>query len=305
MNLIAFVSVCFLCSAVALRCGVSDTAGVIQTCNFRLCDPYKGLLYDVGPRIDFGPSGELIPDYLCKEDGSAMKVLRTGSVYVRPDDNINSFVLLRSWEPQGVTSPFQRKSFFSKEIRGKSNTGLVRKEFTETQYNALDSLCVEMAVTKYEKIIRNSDGSTSIMVASSNDRQDCVSFKVGAHHLVVSLFYDSDDNWNFELIEPNGNKLNVRSPESRHGIYPLDSGAGACGVAECLREVAFYPETCVPGQYSVRIFIQKQCPENVGKRVNFKLSVTLKGTEIVSRMGSSTAEAKTDVDFVAFTIPPP
>lgn len=302
MKLVSAIAITLFCAASAIQCGKVEDRSTRATCNFRLCNPLNGTFIGLGTRVRFGAPGDVLPPYICKTDGSVMRVLKTGNVFIRPDDNLNSFIKLTDWTPPGVTTSFPRKAFFSRPLPAIPFSGITRKSFTTDQYFSFGNHCVEMALRRFQQTVTDRKGVTTESVVNTRSRRDCISFRVAAERLIISLFWRSDDNLSCEIIEPDGDKLNPRSPTTEFGRVGSDNGDISCGFTDIQRETYYYARNLELGTYSVRCFVRSRCPGNERTGIRYRLSIVRDGEEMLAADGTTRVEDRTDFLFRTFDI---
>ena len=165
------------------------------------------------------------------------------------------FVPISSYSPPGLTRPFKKNTFITiVDVTG--STRLARRKVRGNQNELMDNLCVTIPVLSYRKTFKS--GTVGPLITTSSE-QDCISMRVKAAILQFELEWDSPDDVDFKVIEPNGKKISsFRSRSPTGGRFKSDTFGGRCGdrftPGKTKKETVTYPVGSTPlsGTYTLR-----------------------------------------------------
>lgn len=260
-SLISLLSIFALASA--QNCG--------QTCKFRLCRANENLNpASIGAFLRPGPPGFPMQPFICKIDGSVGPVVRTGNPLLERGGS--RFDLRR----EGPGFPF--KFFVGKKIPTFGFTGIIRKVTTPTQWAYLNRKCFILPIRSYQVV--DSSG-TVIRTDRATGSDDCVSFRIQAPKVQIDLFWQSDDDFDLSVVEPDNDILSKRTEMTEDGIFRVNNGVKACGLIKIGKEIILYQDDYESGEYIIRVRMNKKCPLSP-RRVRYCVKVTLLGNLINS-----------------------
>ena len=274
-TLLSVLSILFLATiSHAQRCG--------SNCNFRLCRSNEFLApINVGAKVRMGAAGVVSTPFICSLSETLTKVV-TGEPMIETDAG---FVPMKSWT--APSTPFPKKFYFAKTIPSfGGRRGITFKTPTAEQWALLDTKCVILPVVKTDA------------GRLPKDPDNCVSFRTQNPMIRITASWNSDDNINMRVAEPDTEVVSAGSP-SRGGVHAGDFNLDACGKVSIGKELVTYRNECMPGEYCVRLRMKKKCMPN---RTKYSISVAIRGVEFTATSGSTTTK-KGDFEKFCFTIP--
>lgn len=131
--------------------------------------------------------------------------------------------------------------------------GIARQSNRGNQEKFVNDLCVIFPIRRYERLMR--DGSLDRIVQSRN-RSDCVSFRSVAPQLLIEFTWNTPDDFDLEVEEPDTNVIDRSTPNSQTGgRLNNDNNVGVCDTNKTGREQVRWLRTGspLPGEYSIMI----------------------------------------------------
>ena len=185
-------------------------------------------------------------------------------------------------------------AFFEKTER----ESLVRRQARGNQRELLRNLCGRLPIRSHDILRRN--GSTRRTVMLSRAR-DCVGFRTRIDDLDIELFWDTSNDLNLRVIEPDGFQINRDNRVSPSGgaLMLTDQGADGCTRFLAQDRVRYrFCDRVQSGGYIILIDNINECsPVTI-----YTLRVTYKGRTMVDET-DSTSRLGLGVGFKTFQIP--
>lgn len=308
---IFFSATLFVCLADINLADISLDTSVRQSkcasrCTFRACK-LSGVLDDLRP----SGTTVLIRDhrvastpFLCLPGLKLGRILLTGEALVTPVKGGGAFVPISSYQPLGLRPRYPKNYFGLSEISfpplpGKY--GISHVPSSGNQFETANDICVLIPIQRYE--LFRADGS--LRTVNTNDLSDCISYRVRAPKLLIELSWDSSDDLELIVREPQPSSFvisndNMNAPSGGRLIndHPLFS----CTDQQAGREQVRYLQDHTPpsGEYTVlgRHF------ENCGKGPTaWNVAVVYNGVRFASGRGrSNTFNDKKSIFKITFTI---
>lgn len=257
-----------------------------STCEFRFCKVNKDAnISPIGRRINIRLPGQRQPPVICNVQRTVGRVLRTGN----PEffDKVDSM-----WKPLNtlpVGGNFLPSKFYSSRFsRILGQSVLVNGAIEKAQHPFLDKVCIRLPIRRYEEI--DSDGNVvDIVNNSGNPNVDCVSFTSGSPKMAITLYWESSNDIDLLVTEPDNDTLRPSNPKSEAGgrhVADAGAGPGECGSILVGREIVSYGRRSMPelGTYTISAFNSRNCMENT----RYELSVLVEGQPRLSKRGTIT-----------------
>lgn len=275
MNLLTYLTVTLLFTlCFSQRCG--------EECNFRICRANEFLAALLtGARIRPGSPGLAIAPFICTVPASNAVRVSTGEPMV---ETATGFVPMKSWSAATPDS-FPRKFFRGTKIKVLDRTGIIFKKPTGNQWSLLDDRCIKLPIMRV-------DG-----VKLLKDPGNCVAFKMVAPAMQITASWNTDDDIDMSVREPDTESVIPGSP-STGGFHRGNNNKNVCGLVKIGREVVIYETECKSGTYCVTLKMKKKC---TARRVRYQISVAKNGCEIAKQTGATKASSGEFEEF-CFTI---
>lgn len=282
-------------------------------CKFRFC-----LVNGEDTRTPFSPNIlTRNPDraslpFLCtasSEDGVLGRIRKAGQALVARGRSRSprTFVPISEYMSGVVRPGFKRNTFRLRPIGfpfSDGRFGVSRRKNRGNQNCFLDNLCVYIPLLRYDLV--GVDGKRRVI--RSTDVEDCASFRSISGEIVIEVLWDSDDDFDVELTEPNGNVISrTRLLSPSGGRFIIDANFNVCGVRSVGREQITYRKRSIvspqTGSYGVRIIHFASC-DPTGKTVtNYSLAISVRGSLVKNVRGSSSVGNGTLVAVESFEYP--
>lgn len=187
-----------------------------------------------------------------------------------------------------LIDPYPRKLFKPVSVaRGLPPTVLsLITGLTGNQYSLLNNRCVRVPILQHQ--FRSSRGVYSKIFKRRRPRaNECIEFLSLAPSLYIRLTWQSGDDLDLIVDEPNGFRIDLLSPFSpTGGSLSSDNGAGSRCSPTNLSEAIFYAGSDAPlsGRYTIGIRQTRSC----GRNTKWILLVVQNGVQIGKRKGTLT-----------------
>lgn len=291
------------------RCG--------DICTFYFCkaDGRRTVFEDVGPRLIVRDPNVATHPFVCRKivtDPSnflnqTVKVRKTGEAEVHPAEDRGQsprpFVPISKYSPAGLSKKFSKKYFSLREINRfppiPGESGISRLPSRGNQEDFVDDLCVLLPVKAYD--LFKESGSLDRRVKRTNQREDCLSFRTTAPRILIELTWDSSDDLDVSVEEPDGNVVSFRKPNSPNGgRLILDQNVARCGEDPDGREQVRWGRDGNPkkGSYEVTIKHFNNCG---GKATKWSLAVVIDGKLKLFKNGKSNRDNNKRITRTSFT----
>lgn len=302
--LLALVAIMMSLASAQSRCG--------EVCTFYFCkaDGKRTVFDQVGPRLLLRDPNVATNPFVCRKIGGGInqgvKVVKTGEAMVHAAvDRTKSpppFVKISQYSPPGLSPKYPKKYFTLKSIGFPpipGEKGISRSSSSGNQNKFADDLCVKIPIKKYN-LLKN-DGSIDRQVKSKAP-EDCVSFRSVVPRILVELTWDSSDDFDVSVTEPNGNKISfLKTTSPTGGKLNLDQNVDRCGQDPDGREQIRWLLDSNPlsGMYEVEVKHNRKC-NNAATRwtlaviIDGKLNLIKRGR---SRKGKNMSVLKTKFNY--------
>lgn len=264
-------------------------------CRFRLCQSVgpvsvKGRILGLrAPKVPAqGPVICLVGDDMgfVRKTGEASLELPSGDT------------LISKWKPAGLTKKFSKKFFKAGKVKALGRSSPTRGAAKGNQWSFIDEKCVKLPILQYEirkptfKIVNTPGGPT-----------DCVSFTTRASQLLIEVTWQSRDDLDLAVTDPNGKTLSRFNKKQGDGRFSIDNAAGVCETKQVAvgKEFARWPQGgFVPkGTYKIVLRHFNNC--GAGK-TKYQIRATLNGALILNKKGKSKKGGDAIITSINLTI---
>lgn len=175
-----------------------------------------------------------------------------------------------------------------------------RRKAKGNQKDFLDDICVILPIRSWD--ILKPDGSI-LRTISRSKPGDCVAYETRYPMVLVELQWDSSDDLDLELVEPDGDLVNRGNPESEAGRLNNDNNVGACGIVPAGKEAIIYDSRkralIESGKYTVTVRHFNNCGNG---RTQWMLRVMVHDIVILVRKGRSNLDSGSVIGTEMFTV---
>ncbi|CDF34443.1 unnamed protein product [Chondrus crispus] len=287
------ITFALFCAALAL----TASAQCGKTCRFRFCRLSDMSLRGKGARTFLRAPFTSLSGVICLP-GSNVTDLRSGQAMVAQGKDPN-MVPISQFSPAGLDTSFPKRFFRLFPLQFvPEEQGMGRLRTRGNQQEFLDDLCVVLPITSYGEFEKDE----SITRVSGGGRKDCVSFRTRNPMVLIELSWDSADDFDLEVTEPNGTVVSRDAPDAGVGELNNDNNVGACNIMiPAGKEAVLYrqEDELMSGDYTATIKHFNNCGDG---RTRYRLRVIVDGEVVVFRTGLSNAPKDTVVTRVNFSL---
>lgn len=280
-------------------------------CTFYFCKPDADrTVFDVvGPRLIVRDANVASFPFVCRKIvpsgrdffNQTVRVGKTAEALVHPADDRNEsprpFVPISKFRPDGLSPPYPKTYFSLRDIDRfpplPGEKGISRSANKGNQEEFIDDLCVYIPIRSYDLL--NEDLSLDRRVRRTKELEDCVSFRTTAPRILVELTWDSPDDLDLRVEEPNGNVVSFRKPKTATGgRLIMDNNISNCGIDPVGREQVRWgrPGSPLEGRYIVTVQHFNNCGTGP---TNWALAVTIEGENVLFEKGTSDNDKDTRI----------
>ena len=200
-------------------------------CRFRFCFRLGNSVFPLreNPVQVLRPAGRPQGTFPCRvRSNGRITELRNvigGDSTVSVANSGSSFVPISEFE--GASPPFQPTYFSFAFFDITERESLVRRQARGNQRELLENLCVRIPIRSHDLLRRN--GSVRRTITLSRAR-DCIGFRTRVAELDIELIWNTANDLNLRVIEPDGFQINRDNPTSPSGgtLFGTDQGASGC-----------------------------------------------------------------------------
>lgn len=284
MRNIASASAIFLSTVLLSALANAQINACGEKCKFRLCEPI-GPVLPKGSRILVRPPPELSFGSVCRQGRNIGFVRSTGEAIL--EFRSGNDTRISQWRPKGLTPRFSKTFFKLGRDKTLKKSGILSAKPRGRQQKFLDNLCVKLPIRSYE-IVEPRSGRVKQVVKTKGEDTDCLSFRTRAAKILVELTWDSNDDFDLYVIEPDGKQLSRFNPQTSTGKLNGDFTADGCTrLSKMGRESARYLEVnnmVRNGKYAVEARHFRNCGTGPTK---WMLRISINGKLIKTKRGSS------------------
>lgn len=222
----------------------------------------------------------------------SVRISKVGQAEVHPFADVRQdpapFVKIAKYRPEGLSPRFRSDYFTLRSIQFPpvpGEKGLARKGSVGNQEEFMDDLCMLLPIKKYNVL---ADDGTVLREVTTNERNDCIAARVRAPVILIELTWNSDDDFDLEVTEPNGEKLSFRNRRSAtKGKYISEVGTGSCSSqnTDGREQVRWLPNgNAEDGRYRFKVTHFRSC--GFGS-TTWNLAVIVNGKVVQNKRGQS------------------
>eukprot|EP00177_Eucheuma_denticulatum_P003243 GFKZ01005863.1.p1 GENE.GFKZ01005863.1~~GFKZ01005863.1.p1 ORF type:complete len:331 (+),score=22.02 GFKZ01005863.1:225-1217(+) len=265
-----------------------------QFCLFRLCN------FNGGPnsfplplssfiRVNHRNTASL--PYICLPGVSVGRITRTREAQIFFRGN---FTRISQWRPRGLPTPFRRNALSTFPIPFTNWSGIGTPGVPPEQWRFLDRRCFIMPIREYQ-LLNSTSGAPLRRVRPGSGRRNCVAFRSTAPFVQVQAIWDSADDFDLEVEEPDGDIVDLLLPRSESGRLNGDNNRDSCNTRLTFgRENIVYGFANIQsGRYIVRFYHYKNCN---GQNTNWRLRILRNGALVRNIVGASNNDTGTDLN---------
>lgn len=262
-------------------------------CIFRFCNLATGKAGRIGRRF-LMPAANLPKQepLICRKrfSDNIGRITLSGEPLVITIDDPSTETPLRAWRPTGLSRRFARKFFYAGDSSRFPASTLYRKKFNGNQMVLINETCIRLPILAYEK--RMKDGPPVVVMTQGRVKKDCVSFVPWPMYLDVQFEWDTKDDLDLKVTEPDGTVLskNTETSPNTCGGFKSDRVSEKCfsSVPGGGTEFVNY-RTCHPpaGKFIIRGEHFSNCGQGP---TNWKVRVKRNGKIIFQDEGTSNGD---------------
>lgn len=267
-----------------------------QFCKFRLCN-FNGERLTL-PKAAFvilgAPKTAQLP-YVCRPGEVMGGVVKSGEAKVRDG---KKFVAISKWKPAGLKRNFRSIFIRTYKTPFLPHSSIGRVKSSTNQWSFLHDQCMIMPITRYERI--NLATGRPIKILNASGKSDCVAFRTTAPTIQIEMQWDTPDDFDLEVTEPDGDVLSFRNKRTEYGKLNGDNNVGFCGTKLLFgkENVLYFPNPKIEkGKYKIKVIHYTKCAD---RPTNWKLSVVINGVVKVNQSKFSAAGEQKIVGRAAF-----
>lgn len=185
-------------------------------CSYRLQGSGENITFPPVNSSLLRPSGTASFPYICRNGTSLAQILSSGEALIREGDK---FVPISKWSPSGLDTPFSSSVLSFAQIPRTVWSGVSREDVTPDQWASLNGKCVVLPITKYQLFNPRSKSAKPVTVPAPVPKESCVAVKLVAPTIHVQLVWEAGDDYDVDIIEPDGTRLFWSSPRSEAGNW--------------------------------------------------------------------------------------
>lgn len=258
-----------------------------QFCRFRLCN-FNGNSFRLDKAAFYllNPPDETLVPYICRSGTSIGRI--TGTLEPSVADR-EGLVPISEWSPPGLRKPFSPEFFYAGDISLLPWSSISRRDTLGNQWDFLHDKCFVLPITGFQII----DSDTQRLVRNervdTSDRSNCVAFRTTAPQIHIQLTWDSPDDFDLSVTEPDGDIVNFQTPRSEQGKLNGDNNKGVCfsGLPVGKEDIVYFPSRNIEtGNYRVSVSHSFKCGASSTK---WTLTVSKNGVVVKRKTGTAAA----------------
>lgn len=281
-----------------------------EFCNFNLCIFNGSLL--VRPTAAFtvfsGPGATQRP-FICSNDGTVGRISKTAEARVFLTTGTRTrYVPISKWVPAGLRPKYSKnfiKAFRIPSPRAGGRDRLPHSTIGNAnprgnQWDFLHHQCMILPIRAYQKV---NTAFRPVGNVLTRGRKACVAFRTTAPDIHVELTWDSNDGFDLDLTEPDGDFINRTNSRTEAGKVNEDTSFSYCptGSTQGKENIVYFPGGPIEsGTYTLKVIHFESC---VGKNSAWKLRVLFNGIVQSVYTGFSSTGNKTLLKTITFTYP--
>lgn len=197
---------------------------------------------------------------------------------------------ISQWRPNGLSPKLPRKFFKVGKGRTMRESGIRSSTIRGNQQKFLDNLCVKLPIKTYEIVEPRTNKLKEVVKADDKDT-DCVSFRTRTTKILIELSWDSMDDFDLYVTEPDGKQLSRFQQKTETAKLIGDFITDGCikPFSES-RETAVYAdhtEGVQRGTYNVEGRHLNNCG---GGPTKWRLRISINGILVKTKRGTSNGD---------------
>lgn len=246
-----------------------------------------------GPDIALGP-------FLCQERPGKQTLrlvnVTTGQALVsefRKDD----YTPISQYRPNGLSPPFQPNHLGMFFMPFSKAFGFGRRLSMGNQHDFIGDLCVRLPIRRYTLLARKGRIVKSV---KTKDPRDCVEYRSQAPDLVVEFNWETSDDFDMRIVEPDGTELSKFNTRTTAGKLTRDFAESNCqGVANSEQAIYSSSENIQTGEYRVIVTHFEGCRFGA---VKYVLRATVRGKVVLTRSGQNDFNGRKVIENIKFRV---
>lgn len=248
-------------------------------CTFNLCSR-DNTLPVASPTLLTAPRRAVFP-YICRNNTEIGQVLSNAETLVF---HRNRYIPISEWRPKGLDSIFPRNFFRVSQIPFTPWSGAARSVVKGNQWKYLHGRCFVMPITKFETL---DEQERAKPVTIERKRENCVAFRATAATISMELIWNSGDDFDLHVVQPNGERIYYSNTQTESGTFTGDITSSCSTNLKFGRENILYlpGRNIEKGTYTIRVHHFSNC-----NRIPtaWRLTVMVDGVLRLRRSGVST-----------------
>eukprot|EP00177_Eucheuma_denticulatum_P006482 GFKZ01011800.1.p1 GENE.GFKZ01011800.1~~GFKZ01011800.1.p1 ORF type:complete len:331 (-),score=17.39 GFKZ01011800.1:214-1206(-) len=253
-------------------------------CRFRLCN-FNGNTF-VRPKADFvilnGPNAASLP-YVC------LPGFNIGQIRSSLEARVTfrgSLVPISRFSPPGLGIRYPSNFIKTAAVPFLPWTGISRRQAQGNQWDFLHDRCMILPIRRYQEINATTQLPIRVVSAGGSNR-NCVAFRTTAPAIQVELTWDSGDDFDLAVEEPDGDVISFRNRRSEAGRLTGDNNVGFCDSELTFgrENVVYFPGGPIEeGQYRVIVTHFNRCDTSP---TVWRVRIIINGNLVLSRRGTA------------------
>lgn len=272
-----------------------------QFCRFRLCN-FNGNSFQLpkAPFILLNAPNEPFAPYICRAGTSIGRITGTREASVADSEGL---VPISKWSPPGLRTPFAPRFFGVGNIPLLPWSGVSRAVTENLQWDFLHDRCVVLPVTGFEIIDSDTQRFLRSERVDTSDSANCVAFRTTAPQIHIQLIWDTPDDFDLSVSEPDGDVINFQNTRSEQGKLNGDNNKGFClsGIPGGKEDIVYFRSRNIEfGTYRVTATHGTKCGN---RSSNWTLTIMKNGIIVKRRTGTSNTGGNNRVITTNFRFP--
>lgn len=237
--------------------------------------------------------------YICRKPTTyplRLHSIKTGEARVRASKSTKRAVRISRYQPHGLTKRFGKRYFHLQKFR-LGEWVVVREKSAGNQEKYVGGLCVTMPVRGYRYLNRAGKARGGWR---KGRKGDCVSFRTMNAKMLVELRWNSTDDMDLSVEEPDGRVASRFRHHDACGKLGADSGSilGVCVNVPDKSESIRYFDCAPKGRYVIRVVHYRNC----GQGGKYEVRVIREGRLVYSKVAESNRSSGSLVEEIALDL---
>lgn len=257
-----------------------------RSCVFRLCN-FNGetRLLEPASFVILNDINQAALPYVCLPNQQAIGQVQSSS----PARTVSNgrLIPISRFSPSGLNAAFSNNLFRTTTIPFNPFSGISRRPTVGNQWQFLHDRCITLPIRRY-RLLDETDFTPGPLVNVRRGARNCVAFRTTAPTIQVQLTWDSNDDFDLSVIEPDGDTVAFSNERTEAGRLVGDNNVGSCDTAlSAGREnILYFPGGPIEnGLYTVQVRQFNVCTR--GATTNWRLVVVINGETVLLRTGQA------------------